>query len=192
MTSPATRFGAALILAATALLATACSSAAPETDSSASAEPSPTSTAPAPEPTESEAPEAGDPTCETIIPESTVADFASVGWTASAAPFYLGDLEIADGLQCVWADFAGPAGDHLQLFGWAPIQDKDAAAAQESLIGQGWIREDAADGVYITENPETTIATDEQGYGMTYLFTPGAVKLADTKQGLILIDWPKG
>jgi len=27
---------------------------------------------------------------------------------------------------------------------------------------------------------------------MTYLFTPGAVKLADTKQGLILIDWPKG
>ena len=31
-----------------------------------------------------------------------------------------------DGLQCVWADFEGPAGDHLQMFGWAPI-DADAA-----------------------------------------------------------------
>ena len=56
---------------------------------------------------------------------------------------------------------------------------------------QGWVREDSAEGVYITESPETTIAVDEEGYGMTYLFGDGWVKLADTKQGLLLIEWPK-
>ncbi len=191
MTLPVTRLGAALVLAATALLATACSSSAPDPESSATPTPTTAPSAPTPEPTETAAAEADDPTCETIIPASTVADFASVGWTANAAPFYLGDLEITEGLQCVWADYDGPAGDHLQLFGWAPIDSGDAAAAQDSLVNQGWIREDSAEGVYITENPETTIATDENGYGMTYLFVAGAVKLADTKQGLILIDWPK-
>ena len=39
--------------------------------------------------------------------------------------------------------------------------------------------------------PGTAIATDDEGYGMTYLFTPGQVTVADTKQGLLLIEWPK-
>ncbi|WP_439592437.1 hypothetical protein [Microbacterium sp.] len=192
MTSRIPRLGAALVLAATAFLVTACSSAAPEPTPTTTTASSPTPTEPAPEATETEAPIAEDATCENIILEQTVADFASVGWTSQASRFYLGDLEIADGIQCVWADFEGPAGDHLQLFGWAPVSDEDAATAQESLIAQGWIREDAPEGIYITENPDTTIATDENGYGMTYLFTPGNVKLADTKQGILLIDWPKG
>ena len=46
------------------------------------------------------------------------------------------------------------------------------------------------EGVYITEAKETTIAVDSEGYGMTYLFGDGWVKLADTKQGLLLIEWP--
>ena len=56
---------------------------------------------------------------------------------------------------------------------------------------QGWLRESGADGVYVTESPETTIAADENGYGMTYLFGDGWVMLADTKQGLVLIEWPR-
>ena len=91
----------------------------------------------------------------------------------------------------MWADFEGPAGDHLQIFGWAPIAEEQAADAQASMVAQGWIREDSTEGVYITEPKETTIAVDEEGYGMTYLFAAGWVKLADTKQGLLLIEWPK-
>ncbi|MET0297635.1 MAG: hypothetical protein ABW024_09555 [Microbacterium sp.] len=190
MSSPFTRLGAALVLAGTLVVATACAAPAPEPTASETAAPSPS--APSPEPTtaETEAPEA-DPTCETIIPDSTVADFESVGWTVQADKFYIGEFEIPDGLTCRWADFDAPAGDHLQFYGWAPILDEVAAEAQDSLVGQGWIREEAPEGVYLTENPETTIAVDEDGYGMTYLFTDGAVSLADTKQGLILVEWPR-
>ena len=35
----------------------------------------------------------------------------------------------------------------------------------------------------------TAVATDENGYGITYLFEAGAVKIADTKQSLLLIEW---
>jgi hypothetical protein len=75
--------------------------------------------------------------------------------------------------------------------GWAPITQDQAAEAQTTLVSQGWIREESPDGVYITEPKETTIAVDDEGYGMTYLFSADWVKLADTKQGLILIEWPK-
>lgn len=191
MTSRLPRLGAALVITAAALLVTSCAASEPEPEPTETTASTPTPTTPAPEVTETEAPMAEDATCETIILEQTVADFASVGWTSRADRFYLGDLEIADGIQCVWADFDGPAGDHLQLFGWAPISDEEAATAQQSLVGQGWLREDAPEGTYITENPDTALAKDENGYGMTYLFTPGNVKLADTKQGILLISWPK-
>ncbi len=69
--------------------------------------------------------------------------------------------------------------------------DDAAEDAQANLVSQGWVREDGADGVYITESPEMTIAPDEQGYGMTYLFGDGWVIVADTKQGLVLIEWPR-
>ena len=55
---------------------------------------------------------------------------------------------------------------------------------QQTLVDQGWVRESRRDGVYITESPETAIAKDDQGYGMTYLFGDGWVTIADTKQGL--------
>jgi len=191
MTSPRTRLSAAFVLTCAALTLAACAGPA-------EAEPDPTDTAvevpnepdtAASEEPDDEAP-AAEPTCETIIPEASVADFESLGWSPQVSPFYIGDIEIADGLLCLWADFDAPASDHLQLFGWAEISDDDATRAQESLIAQGWLREEGTDGVYITENPETTISRDEDGYGMTYLFRDGTVEQADTKQGLLLIEWP--
>ena len=190
MTTPLNRLGAALVLVATASLATACASSPPPTpETTASTAGTPTAPAPSVEPTGAAAATA-DPTCETIIADATVADFESIGWTARADPFYIGETELPEGLQCVWADFEGPAGDHIQLFGWAPIKDEDAAKAEDDLVAQGWMRESDDQGVYITESPETTIATDDQGYGLTYLFGDGWVKVADTKQGLLLIEWP--
>lgn len=190
MTSPSTRLGLALLLAVTASLATACAADTSEPAPSGTVVSTPSSPAPEPSPTQTVAVEVGDPTCETIIPASTVSDFESVGWTVRAEPFYIGAIEVPGGLTCRWADFEGPAGDHLQFYGWAEIAEADAIEAQDALVAEGWIREESPDGVYITENPETTIAVDDQGYGMTYLFTDGAVELADTKQGLILVEWP--
>jgi hypothetical protein len=192
MTFPSRRIGATLALTAAVLLLTACAQdPGTEPDPTDTTVPAPSSPAPEPSETDPAAADPGDPACETIIPEATVADFESVGWTYEQSAFYIGELEIVDGIMCVWADFDAPAGDHLQLYGWAPITADDAQAAQSSLTGQGWIREESAEGVYITENPETTIAVDAEGYGMTYLFTEGAVELADTKQGLLLVEWPK-
>lgn len=191
MSSPITRLGAALVLVGTLAFATACSAPAPAPTTSDSAAPAPSSPEPEPTVSETQAPQA-DPTCETIIPESTVADFESVGWTVQVEPFLIGAEEVPDGIICKWADFEGLAGDHLQRYGWAEISDADAQAAQDNLVSEGWIREDSPEGVYITESPSTAIAVDEAGYGTTYLFADGAVSLADTKQGLILVEWPRG
>ncbi|MBD8024374.1 hypothetical protein [Microbacterium gallinarum] len=193
MIPPRHRFAtrAVVILAAAALLASCAASppsAAPD------ATPTPVATEPAPEPSTTPEPEpaaSDEPTCETLIGETVVEDFASLGWTSQTEPFYIGSFEVAEGIQCVWADFDGPAGDHGQMFGWARISDEDASATQSELVSQGWIREEGPEGVYITESPATTITTDDEGYGMTYLYASGWVKLADTKQGLLLIEWPK-
>ena len=191
---PAIRtLGAAAVLALSTILLSACAGA-PDTAEPEVTGNAQTPTAAAPEPSTSAAPDPAstdEPTCETIISESVVAGFESVGWTSQAEPLYVGSTEIEDGLQCMWADFEGPAGDHGQIFGWAPITDDAAEAAQDELLGQGWLREEDAEGVYITESPETAIAKDDEGYGMTYYFTEGEVQVADTKQGLLLIEWPQ-
>lgn len=183
--------GVAAVLVLSALVLSACAASGspdpePTTNATTPAPAAPEST-PTTEPGPASTP---DPTCETLIGEAVVADFDSVGWTVRAEPFYIGSLEVPDGLRCVWANFDSPAGDHGQMFGWAEISDEDAAAAQEELVAQGWLREEAPEGVYITESPETAIAADENGYGMTYLFSGGTVKFADTKQGILLIEWP--
>ena len=70
----------------------------------------------------------------------------------------------------------------------------DAAAAEKAegdLVASGWKREEGAgDEVYITENPDWLAGRGADGYGITYLFGDGWVKVADTKQSLVLIDWP--
>ncbi len=193
MFPPRHRLGAAIVLAlAVTTLVTGCSGEpppAPQTTQTTAGTPS----APAPEPTPTPTGDAAgeEPTCETLIGADVVADFESIGWTAQAEKLYIGERALDDGLQCVWADFEGPAGDHLQMFGWGEVSADEAADSQAWLVSQGWIREDSDLGVYITTPKGTAIVVDDDGYGMTYLFGDGWVKFADTKQGLLLIEWPK-
>jgi hypothetical protein len=184
--------GAAAVLALSAVVLSACgSSAAPPAPEETTTATSPAP--PAPQPSSTSEPDpasAEEPTCATLIGEAVVADFESVGWSVRAEPLYIGSVEIPDGLTCVWADFSSPAGDHGQMFGWGPLDADRAAEVQDELVSQGWVREQTTEGVYITESAETAIAVDENGYGMTYLFGEGWVEFADTKQGLLLIEWP--
>src|SRR5690606_37154178 len=130
-----------------------------------------------------------EPTCETIISESTVAAFSEHGWTYEAEGFRLGADLVDNGIQCVWGDYT-VASDHVQVFGWAPLVQEASIAAQEQLVASGWLRADSEGRTYITEDPKYAMATDEEGFGMTYEFGDGWVKLADAMQSLILIDWP--
>ncbi len=174
-----------------AVVLTACAGAPAET-----ASPTPKPASPTPTVTESEtvvetpAPVVEDaaPTCDTIVSEGTVKALTDEGWTFQEKEFVVGDVTLDDGLLCFWADYT-VASDHGQLYGWSEISAEDASQAQSSLLAEGWKREDGPDGIYITEDPRFSMGTDEDGYGMTYLFGDGWVKFADTRQGLILIDW---
>lgn len=188
MTRPAPLFAAALILATSAFLMTACSTPAEDAGASQSPAPTPTSPEPTPQVTPSAAPVA-EPKCDTIISSALIAEFEGVGWTVQAEPLRIGELEIPEGVQCVWGDFT-VATDHVQIFGWAPIAAEQKTKAIDDLIALGWRREDTPEGVYVTESADTTVATDAEGYGLTYLFGDGWVKYADTKQGLLLVTWP--
>lgn len=129
-------------------------------------------------------------TCETLISPSMVSELEDAGWTSQQEVFRIGALELPDGIQCVWGDFT-IVDDQLMLFGWAPIADDVSETAQQRLISEGWISEESADGRYVTENPETAISVDDEGYGITYLFGDGWVTVADTKQDLLLIERPQ-
>lgn len=131
------------------------------------------------------------PRCETIIPQTTVATLKQAGWSAQAEPFRIDDTELSGGVQCTWGD-PSVASDHVQVYGWAPISDAQASAARASLLANGWRELDEKDGHYITAGAEMIMDPDDQGYGMTYQFGDGWVKVADTKQGLLLVDWPPG
>lgn len=193
MTLPSLRLGAAaLMIAAAAAFATGCAAApapAPTEDAAAA----PTTAPETPEPEVSAEPTtkpAADPTCDTLISSSTVDTFASVGWTSQQEPIWIGSQEAPDGILCRWGDFS-TANEQMQMFGWAPLTAAEASAAQDELVASGWIREETPAGVYLTENPDTAFVTDDDGYGQTYLFTDGQVTFADTKQGLLLVEWPR-
>lgn len=181
------RIPTAIAIASLSVLALA-SCASPEPETSAVPEP-PSAIEPTTEPIE-EAPDAestappADPTCETIISEGTVSALTDLGWTAQLQDFQIGEQLLEGGLYCAWADWAEPS-DHGQFFAWAALTDDESATAQAGLMEQGWARE----GDYFTES-EPSFETDEDGYGMTYLFGDGWVKFADTKQSLVLIEWP--
>lgn len=191
MTRSAPRIAAIVALTAAALFATACAPTEAQSDPARTptVEIEPSSPAPAPSASSSGDAQIEEPTCATIISSTTVEDFESLGWSSLADTFVVGDVTIPDGVRCIWGDFS-TASDHVQVFGWAPISGDQATQAQNELVAQGWIREQSPDGVYVTENPETAVAVDDEGYGMTYLFADGWVKLADTKQGLLLVQWP--
>ncbi|MFT4221157.1 MAG: hypothetical protein QM611_11680 [Microbacterium sp.] len=143
---------------------------------------------PTPSETPTEAP-AADPACDTIIPGDVAADFENAGLTSQTDVFRIGPTEIPGGLWCRWGDANAP-GDHVQIFGWAPLDPSEASQYQSTMVQEGWLREDDDDSVYLTEDPDTAAAVDDDGYGWTYQFGDGWVKFADTKQGLLLIDWP--
>ncbi|WP_431073061.1 hypothetical protein [Microbacterium phyllosphaerae] len=177
-------FGALLL--AVALTSCAGTPDAEATPTPKAPKPSPTATA---EPVATQPPEtATEATCDTIVSAGTVQALTDAGWTFEEKEFVIGDVTLSEGLLCFWADYT-VASDHGQLYGWSEISADDAAQAQSSLLSQGWTREDGSDGIYITENPQFSMGTDEDGYGMTYLFGDGWVKFADTRQGLILIEW---
>ncbi|MDH5132693.1 MULTISPECIES: hypothetical protein [unclassified Microbacterium] len=126
-------------------------------------------------------------TCESMISEGTVAALTEAGWTAEPREFRVGGVELSEGLLCFWADFTVPS-DHGQMYGWSALSPADAERAREGLEDEGWRSEESAQGVYVTEDPQYAMSTDEDGYGMTYLFGDGWVKVADTKQGLLLVE----
>jgi len=188
MTRSRHAFGATILLTATLLMTACAGTSAPPPDAAETPAPAPTSPSPTPSGEATTGPTA-DPTCETIISPAIIEDFDSVGWTVQAEPFRIGELTIPEGVQCVWGDFT-VATDHVQIYGWAPISGDDAKDVQDELVDLGWRIEKAPDGVIVTERAETTVATDAEGYGLTYLFGDGWVKYADTKQGLLLVVWP--
>ena len=126
--------------------------------------------------------------CETMISPGTVDALSAAGWTAQPKEFVIGGVELTAGMLCFWADYS-VGSDHGQLYGWSPITAEQAAEAQEALAAGKWRREEGPQGVYFTEDPEYSMGTDDDGYGMTYLFGDGWVKVSDTRQGLILVTW---
>ncbi|MFL0566277.1 hypothetical protein ACH0CG_10985 [Microbacterium sp. 179-I 1D1 NHS] len=129
-----------------------------------------------------------DVTCENMLSPDTVETFGSTGWTVREDPFVILDLELPKGIACTWGDFSSPTNDDLILFGWSPISEADASAAEAALEAEGWLRKDDPRGTMITEDPSSALRLDDQGYGMTYLFRNGWVEVSDTRQGLDLID----
>jgi hypothetical protein len=178
---------AAILVLLVALTACAGSADPQPTSSSDSSTPAPEASV---EPAATPAPTtpSDELTCESMISPGTVDALTAAGWTAQPKEFMIGEVALTEGMLCFWADYA-VASDHGQLYGWSPISAGDASDAQLSLLASGWKREDAAEGIYITEDPQYSMGTDDDGYGMTYLFGDGWVKFADTKQGLILIEW---
>lgn len=169
----------------------ACSSEPPTAETPT---PKPAKTAEESEPSTVETPEpeetaAAEPTCETIIAPTTVQALTELDWTVQQEEFRIGADVIEGGLHCVWGDYS-VASDHVQVFGWAPLDASAAASAQQKLLSEGWSRADDDGHLYITENPEFAFSTDDEGFGMTYEFGEGWVSVADTKQSLVLVDWP--
>lgn len=176
---------AAGAVAIAALLA-GCSGPGPDEAPTVTSTPAPSRTAD-PIPTVSAA---ADPACDTIITRSLVDTFTAEGWTAKKEPFLAADITLPGGIICTWGDFT-VGSDHVQIFGWAPATSAQQDAIRAQLLSQGWQLADDATGAYITESSATAIAKDRDGYGMTYQFGDGWVRFADTKQGLLLIEWPR-
>ncbi|GGD80135.1 hypothetical protein [Microbacterium murale] len=185
---------AALAAVTIALTLSACSTAAAEPESTPTSKPTKTTTpSPEPTPTSTPTPEPEEtagaaPTCETIIAPSTIAALTEHGWTYREHEFRFGDHVVDGGIQCVWGDYTVPS-DHVQVFGWAPVDQAASSAGQQKLLDDGWQRADSDGHVYITENPETAMSPDQDGFGMTYEFGDGWVKVADTRRGLVLVEF---
>lgn len=186
-----------VLAVAAALLMSGCApaspSAAPTTTGNAV---SPTPTEALPEPTpDASATAGGSATCETMIVSDTLAEFKSKGWTAKQTPFTFEtqppSAPVDGGLICTWANYSVASGN-LMEFGWAPLSADEAETVAAQLVKEGWRREPADSGFYITQDPSRVITVDDQGYGMTYQFGDGWVAVSDTKQNLLLMPVTAG
>jgi hypothetical protein len=175
-------------LAASVLLLVGCAPAAdapaPTSTASVIAPSSPAATSSTPTPDAD-----ATPTCETLILPEVVESLTAQGWTAETDTFRIGATEVPDGLWCVWGDYS-VASDHVQIYGWAPVDETTARTARETLISSGWRVVPDSSGDFVTESADTVLAPDDEGYGMTYRFGDGWVTVSDTKQGLLLIQRP--
>lgn len=179
----------AFAVSATLLLTGCATAATPDPSPTASVKPN-VDAAPAPETTEPDVADAA-PDCENIIAPSTIEALDSEGWTYQEREFRLGADLIEGGFECVWGDYSVPS-DHVQVFGWAPLDTQAATDAQDALLGEGWLRTDSDGHVYVTEDPANSLAVDEDGFGWSYEFGEGWVTVSDTRQGLQLITLPTG
>ncbi|MFT4233771.1 MAG: hypothetical protein QM607_02005 [Microbacterium sp.] len=132
-----------------------------------------------------------DPTCDNIIADTLVQEFAKLGWTSNQEEFMVGSTTVPGGLQCKWGDFSGDASELVQMYGWAPVDDDQTAELEQYLLDSGWKKEEDDSLVYLTEPDPQPSWSDDDGYGMTYAFGDGWVLLSDTKQGLGVITWRK-
>lgn len=188
--SPRRRAVSGLAVGALALTLAACAGESTPPSASTAPEPSATATAAPASPSPAPTVDAAAVTCESLIPADLIDTFAAAGWTVRDDPFRVADIELESGHWCTWGDFAGAASDNVQIYGWAPIDEETAAETQSALVSDGWVREEEDAVVFITENPDTTVSTDAQGYGMTLQFGEGWVTVSDTKEGLLVIVLP--
>lgn len=172
---------------------TGCASPAMPDGGTATA-PAPTgSAAPAPDPAASPSNGAtADPvraTCDDIVDTDTLAQLNEQGWTYEQTQLEIAGTTIPDGISCMWADFTVPSGD-LLIFEWGPVTAEQAETITAALVAAGGTVIPDAEGDYVTEDPEQSLVTDENGYGFTYQFGDGWVAGGDTMQTLLLVHHP--
>ncbi|MDR2293922.1 MAG: hypothetical protein LBE05_01780 [Microbacterium sp.] len=180
--------GGALLLAIGVLAG--CSPAAPEGTTPATPPATANPSAPDPEGSET-ATEPVELTCESMISAGLASGYTAQGWTAVSNPLYIGSTLIPDGISCTWGNHAGEGNDVAQVFGFGTLTPELAAQAQADLAAQGWTTEEDSAGVLVTEPRDSALIKDADGYGMSYLFGDGWVRLADTRESLILVVWPR-
>lgn len=129
------------------------------------------------------------PTCAGILPPTTVKTLTEQGWTVRRDPFFVGDTRLAGGIQCTWGDAAHPS-DDVQMYGWAPSTRAQAASAEKELAATGWRKLTYNNDTCFTAAGDMIVNPDSDGFGMTYCFGDGHVTVADTRQGILLVQWP--
>lgn len=130
------------------------------------------------------------PTCTGILAPATVRALTAQGWSPRQDPFFIGNARLHGGIQCTWGDAAHP-NDDVQVYGWAPVTRAQATKAENELAGTGWRRLTQGDDTCYTATGDMIVNPDSDGFGMTYCFAARQVTVADTKQGLLLVQWPR-
>lgn len=133
--------------------------------------------------------------CDEVITPAfaqNVADNGWIGWNMAGQTIGHSPFDVFPGgapagqLSCRFG--AGPdvPTDNVLDLAWAPVDDTAAQAAQDALADAGYQRIDVTDGVQWAMRAEDGWADDE-GWGMTYHFTPGEVRWAVIRDELSLL-----